>query len=172
MRQLLQFMASRGSLETRRAGRRSIPICGLDILAAIDCETSVDIGAEWVLRQDASSGGERPLEHEQDVGKKQSTGHARCEMYVQIKASGSGDGQGAHGRQGLMSSVREGAPTPKRLSPVGVVCRIASVRVRELHFLRRERPLRENTRARDGDLGLSARGASNRWAEYKSVERR
>lgn len=31
LRQLLQFMASRGSLETRRVGRRSMPICGLDI---------------------------------------------------------------------------------------------------------------------------------------------
>jgi hypothetical protein len=41
----------------------------------------------------------------------------RREMYVQIKASGSGDGQGTHGRQGLMSSwLREGAPTPKRLT--------------------------------------------------------
>jgi hypothetical protein len=36
-------MASRGSFETRRAGRRSIPIWGLDIAAASDCETSVDM---------------------------------------------------------------------------------------------------------------------------------
>jgi len=41
-RQLLQFMASRGSLETRRAGSRSMPICGLAI-AASDWETSVDM---------------------------------------------------------------------------------------------------------------------------------
>jgi hypothetical protein len=57
LRQLLQFMASRGSLETRRAGRRSIPICGLDIAAAIDCETSVDMWALVTEEQDASSGG-------------------------------------------------------------------------------------------------------------------
>jgi hypothetical protein len=56
LRQLLQFMASRGSLDTRRAGRRSIPICGLDIAAARDCETSEDIGTLWMERQDASSG--------------------------------------------------------------------------------------------------------------------
>jgi hypothetical protein len=43
LRQLLQFIASRGSFEKRRAGRRSIPICGLDIAAAIDCETLADI---------------------------------------------------------------------------------------------------------------------------------
>jgi hypothetical protein len=77
LRQLLQFMASRGSLETRRAGRRSIPICGLDIAAAIDCETSVDIWALWMEEQDASSGGTPALlKHEQDVGKKQRTGNA------------------------------------------------------------------------------------------------
>jgi hypothetical protein len=56
LRQLLQFMASRGSLDTRRAGRRSIPICGLDIAAARDCETSEDIGTLWMERQAASSG--------------------------------------------------------------------------------------------------------------------
>jgi hypothetical protein len=70
LRQLLQFMASRGSLDTRRAGRRSMPIWGLDIAAASDCETSVDIGALRRERQDASSGGEQAYEDEQDVGKK------------------------------------------------------------------------------------------------------
>lgn len=43
LRQLLQFIASRGSLEMRRAGSRSIPICGLDIVEASDSETSVDM---------------------------------------------------------------------------------------------------------------------------------
>lgn len=70
LRQLLQFMASRGSFETRRAGRRSMPIWGLDIAAASDCETSVDIGAESTKRQDASSGGGQAFEREQDVRKK------------------------------------------------------------------------------------------------------
>lgn len=58
LRQLLQFMASRGSLETRRAGRRSMPIWGLDIAAAIDCETFVDIGGLWGRGQEPWSGGE------------------------------------------------------------------------------------------------------------------
>lgn len=121
LRQLLQFMASRGSFETRRAGRRSIPICGLDIAAAMDCETSVDIGALLIGRQDASSGERQPLEHEQDVRKKQSTGHARREMYVQMKASGSGDGQGGHGRQGSMSNC--GSARPLRNDSVGASLR-------------------------------------------------
>lgn len=41
LRQLLQFMASRGSFETRRVGRRSMPICGLDMAASGDCRTWV-----------------------------------------------------------------------------------------------------------------------------------
>jgi hypothetical protein len=156
LRQLLQFIASRGSFETRRAGRRSIPICGLDIAAAIDCETSVDIGALVMKRQDASSSKRQPLEHEQDVRKKQSTGNARREMYVQIKASGSGDGQGTHGRQGLMSSC--GSARPLRNDSVWCIAK---------DFLRRGQLKDWNTRPRDDDLGLSACGASNRWAEYK-----
>jgi hypothetical protein len=59
------------------------------------------------------------LEHEQDVRKKQSTGHARREMYVQIKAFGSGDGQGTHGLEGLMSSC--GSARPLRNDSVGVL---------------------------------------------------
>jgi hypothetical protein len=47
-----------------------MPIWGLDIAAASDCETSVDIGALRRERQDASSGGEQAYEDEQDVGKK------------------------------------------------------------------------------------------------------
>jgi hypothetical protein len=54
-----------------------MPICGLDIAAAIDCETSVDIGKLWMEEQDASSGGTQAmLKHEHDVGEKQSTGNA------------------------------------------------------------------------------------------------
>ena len=53
LRQLLQFIASRGSLETRRAGKRSIPICGLDIAAATDCETSVDMMTVGCNKQEA-----------------------------------------------------------------------------------------------------------------------
>jgi len=47
-----------------------MPIWGLDIAAASDCETSVDIGAESTKRQDASSGGGLAFEREQDVRKK------------------------------------------------------------------------------------------------------
>ena len=51
-------MASRGSLDTRRAGSRSIPICGLSIAAARVCETSVDMARLQTSRQEAWSGAE------------------------------------------------------------------------------------------------------------------
>jgi hypothetical protein len=54
------------------------------------------------------------VDGEQDAGKKESTPSARRRMQVQIKAYGSGDGQGgrARGRRGLMK--RECAPTQSR----------------------------------------------------------
>jgi hypothetical protein len=61
LRQLLQFMASRGSLETRRAGRRSMPIWGLDIVAAVECESEAsadtDMGTRSRTRAGGNSGG-------------------------------------------------------------------------------------------------------------------
>jgi hypothetical protein len=61
LRQLLQFMASRGSLETRRAGRRSMPIWGLDIVAAVECESEasadMDMGTRTRTRAGGNSGG-------------------------------------------------------------------------------------------------------------------
>lgn len=58
LRQLLQFMASRGSVEARRVGRRSMPICGLDIAKTGDCETSVDMSEAWSRGQDACLAGD------------------------------------------------------------------------------------------------------------------
>jgi hypothetical protein len=55
---------------------------------------------------------------EAQVGRRDdaSTGTARREMYVQIKASGSGDGAGDTRTTRLDEQLRECAPTPKRLS--------------------------------------------------------
>jgi hypothetical protein len=58
LRQLLQFIASRGSVEARRAGRRSMPICGLDIAKTDDCETSVDMEKAQSSGQDAYLAGD------------------------------------------------------------------------------------------------------------------
>lgn len=58
LRQLLQFMASRGSLETRRVGRRSMPICGLDIAETVGWRIWVVMkkAEVWSERQKASLG--------------------------------------------------------------------------------------------------------------------
>jgi hypothetical protein len=55
---------------------------------------------------------------EAQVGRRDdaSTGTARREMYVQIKAFGSGDGAGDTRTTRLDEQLRECAPTPKRLS--------------------------------------------------------
>jgi hypothetical protein len=74
----------------------------------------------------------------------------RREMYVQIKASGGGDGQGPHGQQGLMAAAGGRAHSETThldaLSwgcwPAGRACVPC-----------------------DGAAGLAACGAMNRWAE-------
>ena len=71
-----------------------MPICGLDIAAAIDCETSVDIGALWRESQDASSGGRQALEYKQDVRKQhaQALHGVRCMFKLRPLAVGTGRG--------------------------------------------------------------------------------
>lgn len=74
-----------------------MPIWGLDIAAAIDCETSVDMRALWTKRQDASSGGRQALEYkqeDQDVGSQaaQALHGVRCMFKLRPLAVGTGRG--------------------------------------------------------------------------------
>ena len=94
LRQLLQFMASRGSVVTRRVGRRSMPICGLDMVessgggqTSVDVQTGARIGQDTYLAGSnwQEAGGREALKAQGSTG---ITG--RCEMDVQIKASGAG----------------------------------------------------------------------------------
>jgi hypothetical protein len=100
LRQLLQFMASRGSVEARRVGRRSMPICGLDIAKTGDCETAVDMSKAAGRGQDACLVG---------VGwfKRHRRQRVRCEFKLRPLASAQAVGNSARAedrareRQGL-----------------------------------------------------------------------
>ena len=61
LRQLLQFIDSRGSLVTRLVGSLSIPICGLDMLDTNSRSTSVDVQRAASDDQDAYLAGRRMM---------------------------------------------------------------------------------------------------------------
>lgn len=107
MRQLLQFMASRGSVIMRRAGRRSMPIWGLDMVGAGGETTVVDIQTALGARFDTYlAGSSRCQETARRRQEHKKHRLARREMDVQIKAAGVGTAVGTDASQGRAWRLR------------------------------------------------------------------
>jgi hypothetical protein len=112
LRQLLQFMASRGSVEARRVGRRSMPICGLDIAKTGDCETAVDMSKSAGRGQDACLVGAGWFKRHRRHDKRQEMQRVRCEFKLRPLASAQAVGNSARAETLDRARERQGLKHP------------------------------------------------------------
>jgi hypothetical protein len=102
-------MASRGSVEARRVGRRSMPICGLDIAKTGDCETSVDMSRALSRGQDACLAGDSQLRATQ--ASRQEAGNAESVRWkFKLRPLASAQAVGTSARVPLMNGKGSLAP--------------------------------------------------------------